>query len=460
MASPDPVSNCAECERLLRQLAALQAQVEKLAKALEDSQRAGKRQAAPFAKPKRKATFPPPQPGRKSGEEHGPHAHRVAPEQIDETHLASLPECCPECGGKSLFLNATAVQHQTEVVRTFITRRFHVEIGGCRDCQARVQGRHPLQTSDALGSAGNQLGAEAHATIAILNKDCGLSYGKIARLFKTLFDITIARSTACRSQLKTALQCHAAYENLRRDIRGSPWVVPDETGWRVAGKSAWLHAFVGQRETVYAIDSGRGHEPLAKLIGKDYAGALIHDGWAVYDCFQSATHQQCLAHLLRRCKELQQTAIPGAVRFPRMVQAVLQHGLRVRDRYRAGELTPRGVLVCAGQLTERLRRLVAPIKTHPGNERFAKFLEQHIEHLFAFLRQPRWNLDATNWRAEQAIRPAVVNRKVWGGNRTWNGAAAQAILTSVLVTCGQRTQNAFRWLTRARQSPIPLLLTA
>jgi hypothetical protein len=31
-------------------------------------------------------------------------------------------------------------------------------------------------------------------------------------------------------------------------------------------------------------------------------------------------------------------------------------------------------------------------------------------------------LEATNWRAEQAIRPIVVARKVWGRNRTPCGA--------------------------------------
>ena len=49
---------------------------------------------------------------------------------------------------------------------------------------------------------------------------------------------------------------------------------------------------------------------------------------------------------------------------------------------------------------------------HPGNERFASLLAQHLEHLFAFLRKPRWPLDATKWGAEQALWPAVVNRKV------------------------------------------------
>ena len=51
-------------------------------------------------------------------------------------------------------------------------------------------------------------------------------------------------------------------------------------------------------------------------------------------------------------------------------------------------------------------------------------------------------MPATNHLGEQAIRPAVVNRKVWGGNRTPAGAEAQSILTSVLVTCGQHAIDA------------------
>jgi hypothetical protein len=61
-----------------------------------------------------------------------------------------------------------------------------------------------------------------------------------------------------------------------------------------------------------------------------------------------------------------------------------------------------------------LRKLVRPVKTHVGNERFAKFLERHVGEIFTFLRQPQSQadgtiqfLDATNWRAEQAIRPAA-----------------------------------------------------
>jgi Transposase IS66 family len=87
-------------------------------------------------------------------------------------------------------------------------------------------------------------------------------------------------------------------------IRASPVVAPDETGWRVAGHRAWLWAFAGQGVVVYRIARGRGFDDAKAVLGADYAGVLERDGWAPYRRFATAAHQTCLAHLLRRCREL------------------------------------------------------------------------------------------------------------------------------------------------------------
>jgi transposase len=50
-----------------------------------------------------------------------------------------------------------------------------------------VQGRHPLQTTDALGAASTHLGPHAVALIVLLNKYLGLSHGKIAALLRDWF---------------------------------------------------------------------------------------------------------------------------------------------------------------------------------------------------------------------------------------------------------------------------------
>ena len=68
-------------------------------------------------------------------------------------------------------------------------------------------------------------------------------------------------------------------------------------------------------------------------------------------------------------------------------------------------------------------------------------------------------LDATNWRAELAIRFGVILRKVWGGSRTWVGARAQSVLMSVWRTCWQQGRSALDFLSqRLRGMPDALPL--
>ena len=76
-----------------------------------------------------------------------------------------------------------------------------------------------------------------------------------------------------------------------------------------------------------------------------------------------------------------------------------------------------------------------------------------------YLRVPG-KMDATNWRAEQAIRPAVVNRKVWGGNRTEVGASAQSIVMSVFRTCQQRGREAFELIAKQIASSTTLTISS
>ncbi|MBI1313191.1 IS66 family transposase, partial [bacterium] len=444
----EPQSECPGCRRLSAELEQLRREVELLRQALEESRRAGKRQAAPF----RKQKVPAPQkPGRKPGDEYGQQSRRSIPEQIDEHYDVPLPEYCPHCGCHELTTDRVCPQYQTDIPRKPIHRQFNIHIGRCSGCGERVQGRHELQTSDALGAAASQLGADLQAALTVANQELGLSHGKCRRLIERLFGISISRSTNCRTQQRLAERLRPSYDAIGAQVRGSPRVVCDETGWRVNGENAWLHDFVTERATYYAIDPTRSAEPALLLLGEDYSGTLIHDGWSVYDRFTLATHQQCLAHLMRRCHELLETAVAGAVWFPRAALDVFRAALAARDRFRQNELTAHGLRVLAGRFTSTMRRLVAPVKRNAASERLAKHLENHLDDLFTFLRDPL--VDATNWRAEQAIRPAVVNRKVWGGNRTWNGAETQAILTTVLVTAAQQTIDPLDFLKQNLTSP-------
>jgi transposase len=424
---------------------------EKLKDELDAARRASARQAAPFsrgitvAEPKR--------PGRKRGAAYGRRAYRPVPPRIDETHEACLPQRCPACTGH-VQLTHIATQYQEELpVQRPLVRCFRVHVGRCARCQQRVQGRHPLQTSDALGAARTQLGPEAVALAVVLNKDLGLPYAKIARLWRERFGLSITASGLVHAVHRAARQAQPTYDALCATVRGSPVVTPDETSWRVAADLQWLWAFVTPDTTVYAIQPGRGLAQAAAVIGADYAGVLVRDGWQSYRHFTAALHQSCLAHLLRTCRTLL-LDYPGHP-FVTEVKAVLQEALATRERYRAGALTDQGLAVARGRLIARLGRRVGRTPSRRLKvARFQAHLIREFAAIFSFLFDP--TLDATNWRAEQALRPAVVTRKMsGGGNRTARGAQTQHVLASVLRTAQQRGLDRTALLVSLLQARIP-----
>jgi transposase len=449
---------------------------------LEAARRAGKRQAAPFSKGDPKKD--PGRPGRKSGERYGTKARRRIPGRIDEEIRVGLPDACACCGGGELDLEGEVDQYQEEIVEIVTrTRRYIISYGRCRGCGRRVQGRHPDQTSDAVGAACSQVGPRAVAIAAQLNKELGLAMGKVCQVLH-LFGLTVTSGGLYQALGRLAGVAAPTCQALVLAVRASRAVAADETGWRVAGYRQWLWVFVGEGGvTVYLIVPGRGYEQAAGVLGEAFAGVLERDGWAPYRRFADAQHQTCVAHLLRRAGEMIADSIAGQAKIPHAVRRLLLDALAVRDHYSdlltpaAGEIIDSTAVEItddqlpapqAGQplqlpastgdsdsetiaaavdrrqrldaeiavLGERVDALLARNPTHAPNQKLLKHLANEQEHLLTFLKTP--GVQATNWRAEQAIRPAVVNRKNWGGNRTDHGAQVQQTLMSVIRTARQQ----------------------
>lgn len=440
----NPTMRCPNCARLERQVAELEQRVAQLEQLLEKATRAQKRQAAPFSK--RTPKEDPKKPGRKPGDNYGPKAHRPLPEQKpDEIIDVPLPDQCPDCGGPTEEDHIDQ-QFQVEIPRRPLVRRFDIHVGRCGGCGRRIQPRDARQTSNALGAAASQLGPDLQALIAMMKDKYGLSYGDIQGLLDEAFGISVSRGGAAQVVLRVAERHEPAYEAIQQIVRRSDLVYPDETGWKIAGLLQWLWVFVTPTATLCVIRPSRGHDVPEAVMGADYDGRMGHDGWSPYDFFKKATHQQCLEHLLRRAEALRERATRGAVRFPRKVSEFLGDALALRDRRNEGVIRPHGLAVARGRLEKRLDRLLEGKFSHPGNHKFQKHLARHRGQILTFLYDP--DIEATNWPAEQAVRPLVVNRKVFGGNRTAAGGHAQEILGSVFATLTKRAVDTLSFLSR------------
>lgn len=445
------IPTCPVCPRLQARIRELEAQ-------LEEALRASKRQAAPFSKGE--PTRHPKRPGRKPGGAYGQRASRPKPHAFDETLEVPFPAKC-SCGGE-VQEERVDEQFQTDIpqVRPRVTR-FRLHIGCCVRCGRRWQGRHPRQTSDALGTAANQIGPNALVLATHMNKVLGVPYGKIAHFFAVAFGLQVGRATLVRAVVRIGHRAECLYRQIILIVRQSGVVYSDETGWRIAGQKAWLWALVTPMATVYRIARSRGFDVPAEIIGADYEGLLGRDGWAPYDHFLRALHQQCLQHFDRRAKNLEEIATGGAVRFPRAVQALVAAAFAVRDRRDEGAYTQGGLMIAIGHLKGQLQEILQRRLTHVQNRKLQKHLAKYQDQLFTFLGHPQ--IEGTNWPGEHAMRPAVLLRKISAGNRSDPGAHAHEVLLSVFRTACQRGVDPLRLLRRLllrqHDDPLPSFLS-
>jgi transposase len=415
--------------RQARLIDELRVEVDRLKRELEEARRAGKRQAAPFSKGPPKAQ--PKRPGRKTGHE-ASHRSAPPPERVDRTIEVPLPGDCPRCG-TPLGSAPDAVRDQYQVdlpePRPVVTH-FRVPVAICPACRFRAQGRHPEQTSDALGAAAVQFGPRLLGFAADLKHRLGVSYRKAASLLLTLSGLVVTASALTRSGHRLRRHAQATYDRLVESARSAAVQHVDETGWKIGGRSAWLWVFADAHATLYRIRPGRAHDVVVEVLGEDFGGVLVSDCFLAYDPLGFAK-QKCLAHLLRTCGEIERAKTRGAVRFSRRVAALLRRAMALKRR-RAG-LSSHGYAVARGRLHTELDRLLAGDYTDPDNARLAKRLRKQRAHLLRFLDHDA--VEATNNLAEREVRPAVIARKLSAGNRTEAGAETHAVLASVLRTC-------------------------
>jgi transposase len=378
---------------------------------------------------------------------------------VDVELFAELPEACPDCGGELEERGEGCEQFQEELpdIRALVIR-----VSGkwacCRSCGRRVRGRHRRQTSEAIGAAAAQVGPRALALACSLHKEHGLSVRKTTATMREL-GIRLSPGGLVQAVARTGDRCLPTYRSLVEAVRQSLVVSGDETSWHVYGEPAWLWIMTTDLVAVYGIREGRGYEEAASLLGADYRGVLVRDGWAVYPKFTEAEHQTCLAHLLRRCREMREVTWGRGREVPNLVACILKDALVLRDRHQSGEVSDSELALGVVELEARVDGLLArPAIVHGGNRRLLKHLARERDHLFTFLRHPELDVPATNWRAEQAIRPVVMIRKTWGGNATWRGARIQECLMSVCHTGRLQGVDVVGALTELQRQRHPELL--
>ncbi|ELY55804.1 hypothetical protein C492_15141 [Natronococcus jeotgali DSM 18795] len=230
------------------------------------------------------------------------------------------------------------------------------------------------------------------------------------------------------------------YEQIRRQIQQAEIVHVDETGIKREGEQAWIWTFRTRKHTLYAVRESRGSDVPAEVLGEDFAGTVICDGWTAYPAF-SSNLQRCWAHLLREAEDVasdHEEAEP-VHRYLKQMFVGLQSWLET-------DPSPRERAQMHRSCQNGLRSLVERSVTDEAVATLLGKIEGGIDHWLTFVGEPA--VSPTNNAAENALREPVVLRKIIGTLRNDRGMFVHETILSLLATWRQQGRNPYEELRR------------
>jgi hypothetical protein len=323
----------------------------------------------------------------------------------------------------------------------------------CPGCGTRVLPPVPAVAAGRIGqsSLGPRLLAQI-ATMAVVER---LPIRQIQQRLHATYRFVLSLGGIAGALAQVARWCAGTYTQLQEDIRGSPVVHADETGWREDGIPGYIWTLSTERSCLFHRDASRAGTVIDDLLGDGFGGILVADFYAAYDHLPGRK-QRCWAHLWRDIDALE-TEYPTDQELAAWVagvRAIYDLALAVRPAAEQGTLP-----AVAYAREERARgyeqqlRALCP-ETMPQDRpqaTLAKRIRRYLQELFTFVAVP--GVPHTNNAAERSLRGLVIARKVSGGTRSAAGSTCRMRLASIAATARLRGLDPTDVFVRILSSP-------
>ena len=400
--------------------------------------------------------------GKRGGQDghEGRYRRLLPPERVDE-FIEHWPDRCRSCAHE--FAETERVdavepsRRQVAELPTIAVRvtehRLHRIC--CPGCAAITTAESPAASRWAFGP---RLQA-AVVTLAVRNR---VSRRDATELARELFGVELSTGTVDAIVQRAGEALAAPHTRLEQEIKCSPVVNIDETGWKTGGNRRMLWGALTRRTAVFRIAAGRHAAEAQTMLGERYNGIVCSDRWAGYDYLAPSQRQLCWAHLLRdftahsegmgEQEDFGNAGLVVADDLFKAWQQFQQDGDRAALQARTAPLQAklRAELEHASRKSTKTRY----------HRQFARNLLKRWPALWTFTHTE--DVEPTNNHAERGLRSAVIYRKLSLGTQSDNGERSVERLLSASITCRLRKQSLFAYLTEvitahARGDPIPAL---
>jgi hypothetical protein len=439
-----------ELEKALKRIADLESENEDLKaklKALHNRQfKAGKKPS-----PKNSEEPDNAQPALKKKKLGVPKGHpgwfRRKPDHIDKVIDIEAPDMCPHCSCTDLSpVNEIKEHLQEDIIlqpKTHVTNFRHHQ-AFCPKCNRPV-------IKAAEGELVNcHIGPTTKAAAVFLRYGMRIPYRKVKELFDIFFNMPFVPASAMAFDRQATKKGIPLYQDLKEKLRAAAIAHADETSWREDGINHYVWYGGNDDLAFFHINRHRSSEVAQSIFGDNFGGVLNTDGYVAYNAVNPKDRQSCLAHLIRKAKEIKQEILlkkpqfqdKKSILFCNSISTLFQKACEIGQKFNNGEI-PRDR---SETFKYRLYSDLNSICTSALAVKKAETLKQRLldpkkeyNRLFTFLDYP--NVQPTNNQAEQSLRNMVIFRKICFGTRSAEGSHSHSILPSLLLTARRQGKH-------------------
>ena len=267
-----------------------------------------------------------------------------------------------------------------------------------------------------------------------------LPHRKIADRFEQLHGLELSPASAWRATERAARAGRCEYDQIRAQIQQADVVHVDETGHKLDCDRIWIWTFRTDQHTLYAVRESRGSTVPEEVLGEDFDGIIICDGWTAYPAF-SRNLQRCWAHILREAEDVADdyNQAEPIHRTLKQMYVGLQSWLETDPSEHQRVQMQNVAQVSLETLVDRSVN-DGPVATLLGK------IEGGLDYWLTFVGKPA--VSPTNNAAENALREPVILRKLIGTLRNERGMFVHETVLSLLATWSQQGLNPYDQLRR------------
>src|SRR6202162_214523 len=446
-------------EELIALVAALKAHIAELERRLGlNSSNSGKPPSSDGLRKPARVTSLRERSGKKSGGQKGHKGETLRQVAVADDVINHYPSACATCGA-GLAAQASAghgARHGFDLpqAQPLVVTEHRAHDCHCAVCGTTTRGRFP----DGV-NAPVQYGIRIQSFVIYLLHHQLLPEDRLAELMADLFGVKLAAATIARMSRTCAERLRGFTEAVRDLVAGAPVKHMDETGFRIAGKTQWLHVASTALLTFYRVCARRG-SLLANV-----TGIVVHDHWKPYYTMHGVLHALCNAHHLRELKALVEIEKED---WARKMQRLLRRACHAANLARERGIPLKPLLIewferrydtilAEGQVFHEAQVPLAQAVTKGGGKRRGRAprrtghnlllrLATRKQDTLRFLHDP--TVPFTNNQAERDGRMMKLREKIFRGVRSLEGAIGFALIRSFVSTAKKQGWNIIEALCR------------